>query len=161
MKQDIPFLERADYMQNGVKKYDVFCPLTEGIQKKQLGKPRSKRPQAEQGADPEPEPEPSAKQVSALYQQYCPELHKMIGYMRRLDGAYPNTSRGFKVMDPLAPDGEPKLAVEGRRTPYFGWWAFYAWEEVFYPVFVKIMGSIVLVNDEEDVDALCEAEVMV
>ena len=65
-------------------------------------------------------------------------------------------------MDPLAPDGQPKWATNGRTlTPYFGWWAFYVWEKVFYPVLVKIMGTIILVNDEDDVDALCEAEVMV
>ena len=34
MTQDIPFLQRADYMQNGVMKYEVFCPLTEGAKKK-------------------------------------------------------------------------------------------------------------------------------
>ena len=87
---------------------------------------------------------------------------KMVGYMRRLDGAYPNTSRGHKVMDPLAPDGQPKWATNGSKlTPLFGWWAYYAWEKVFYPVLVKVMGPIVLINDEKDVDALCEADVMV
>ena len=37
MTQDIAFLERADYMQNGVMKYEVFCPLTEGAKKKKSG----------------------------------------------------------------------------------------------------------------------------
>ena len=136
MTQDIAFLERADYMQNGVMKYEVFCPLIEGAIKKKSGKAGPKKAGAttgEEGADQDPPEPPAPKQLSALHHQYCPELHKMVGYMRRLDGAYPNTSRGFKVMDPLAPDGEPKLAVEGRRTPYFGWWAFYAWEKCSTP----------------------------
>jgi hypothetical protein len=163
MTQDIAFLERADYMQNGVMKYEVFCPLTEGAKKKKSGKAASKKATTgEEGDGDEPPEPPAPKQVSALQYQYCPELHKMVGYMRRLDGAYPNTSRGHKVMDPLAPDGQPKWATNGSKlTPLFGWWAYYAWEKVFYPVLVKVMGSIVLINDEEDVDALCEAEVMV
>ena len=86
----------------------------------------------------------------------------MVAYMRRLDGAYPNTSRGHKVMDPLAPDGQQKWALNGRTlTPYFSWWAFHAWEKVFCPIFVKIMGTMVIINDEEDVDALDQMEVMV
>ena len=164
MSKDIPFLQRDDYMQHGQMKFHVFCPLTDTVcKKKKLGgtkKRRSGEGEVEEGDEAVPTPTPT--EHSALYHHYCPELHKMVGYMRRLDGAYPNTSRGHKVMDPLAPDGQPKWATNGSKlTPLFGWWAYYGWEKVFYPVLVKVMGPIVLINDEEDVDALCEADVMV
>ncbi len=55
--------------------------------------------------------------------------------LAELRGAYLDTSRGYKVMDPWAPDGKLKWATHGRMNPYFGWWAFHAWVKVFYPVF--------------------------
>jgi hypothetical protein len=85
----------------------------------------------------------------------------MIGYMRRLDGTYLNTSKGLKIMDPLAPDGVPKWATSGWTTPLFGWWMLYAWRQVFFPVLEKVMGSIVLVIDDADVDRLLAVELMV
>ncbi len=63
-------------------------------------------------------------------------------------------------MDPLAPDGEPKWATHGRAAPLFRWWALHGWDKVIYLVFEKIMGPIVLVNDEAGVDRLLAAEVM-
>ena len=142
MTKDIPFLERDDYMLNGVMKYEIFCPLTDAIKRRKLGKARPPRKAGATGTGVvievvEPEPEPLATEHSALYYQYCPELHKMVAYMRRLDGAYPNTHQGHKIMDPLAPDSQPKWATNGRTlTPYFGWWTFHAWEKVFCSVFV-------------------------
>ena len=163
MTRDIPFLERDDYMQNGQMKYEVFCPLTETVSRKKLGKGSVKKRrtvEVEEGAEPEPTPGPT--EHSALYYQYCPELHKMVAYMWRLDGAYPNIHQGHKIMDPLAPDSQPKWATNGRTlTPYFGWWTFHAWEKVFCSVFVKIMGTIVIIKDEADVDELDQVEVMV
>ncbi len=79
MTQDIPFLERNDYMHNGPMKYEVLCPLTETAQKKKIGKAALRIP-SKKDAKPLP------KQSSALLYQYCQELHKMIGYMWRLDG---------------------------------------------------------------------------
>jgi hypothetical protein len=85
----------------------------------------------------------------------------MIGYMLMLDGTYPNTSKGLKTMDPLAPDGKLKWATSGRATPLFGWWTFYAWRHVFFPVLEKVMGSIVLVNADADVDRLLAVDLIV
>lgn len=157
MTADIPFLERSDYMSVGVRKFEVFCPLTETDRKKKSKSGTPRRVSGDDGADIEPE----TKERSALAVQYCPKLHKMIGYMRRLDGAYPNTSKGLRIMDPLAPDGEPKWATGGRTNPLFGWWTFYAWRHVFFPIFEKVMGPIVNVNEAADVDRLLEVEVMV
>ena len=157
MTADIPFLERSDYMSVGVRKFEVFCPLTKTDRKRKSKSGTPRRVSGDDGADIEPE----TKERSALAVQYCPELHTMIGYMRRLDGAYPNTSKGLRIMDPLAPDGETKWATSGRTTPFFGWWTFYAWRHVFFPVLEKVVGSIVNVNDDADVDRLLAVELMV
>jgi hypothetical protein len=166
MTQDIAFLERADYMQNGRMKYDVFCPVTDTVsKKKKLGnggtkKRRTGQVEVEEGGEAEPTPAPTDH--SALYHQYCPELHKMVAYMRRLDGAYPDTHKGQKIMDPLAPDGLPKWGLNGRSaTPLFGWWAYLAYEKALCPVFAKVMGTIVIIKDEDDVEQLDQLEVMV
>ncbi len=142
-----------------VRKFEVFCPLTETDRKKKSksGTVTPRRVSGEDCAYIEPE----TKKRSALAVQYCLELHKMVGYIRRLDGTYPNTSRGLKIIDPLAPDGELKWAGSGWATPLFGWWTFHAWQHVFFPDREKVMGSIVLVNDDADVDRLLAIELMV
>ena len=164
MSKDIPFLQRDDYMQHGQMKFHVFCPLTDTVcKKKKLGgtkKRRSGEGEVEEGD--EAVPTPTSTEHSALYHQYCPELHKMVAYMRRLDGAYPDTHKGQKIMDPLAPDGLPKWGLNGRSaTPLFGWWAYLAYEKALCPVFAKVMGTIVIIKDEDDVEQLDQLEVMV
>ena len=65
----------------------------------------------------------------------------MVGYMRRLDGAYAPNSRNEKSMDPFAADGARKWKVNGSKTPLFGFWAYYAWEHVLGVVFSSSFGS--------------------
>ena len=84
----------------------------------------------------------------------------MTGYMRRLDGEGGVTRKGYKRMDPLAPDGEPKHAVDGSQTPYFGFWFYVAWYEVIVPVMTKSFGQVLNVRDKEDLETLLAAKVM-
>ena len=73
MTKDIPFLERDDYMLNGVMKYELFCPLTDAINRRKLGKARPPRKAGATGTGVgaeevvEPEPKPLATEHSALY----------------------------------------------------------------------------------------------
>ena len=86
----------------------------------------------------------------------------MVGYMRRLDGAYASSPKGEKCMDPFAPDGESKWAVvNGSKTPpLFGFWAYYAWEHVLGVAFSNAFGTIFTVTDPRSLRRLMEAEVM-
>jgi hypothetical protein len=97
---------------------------------------------------------------SALAQQYDLDLHQMVGYMRRLDGAYAPSPKGHKSMDPFAADGESKWKVNGSKTPFFGFWAYYAWEHVLGVVFSSSFGSIFTVTDATSLQRLLAAEVM-
>jgi hypothetical protein len=63
-------------------------------------------------------------------------------------------------MDPMAPDKEPKHALDGSRTPYFGYWFYLAWYNVIVPSLTKTFGPVFNVMDMEDLDALLEAKVM-
>ena len=82
--------------------------------------------------------------------------------MRRLDGALAGnrTMRGLKYMDPMAPDGAPKHACDGSRTPYFGFWFYLAWYNVVVPSLEKTFGPVLNVLDMDDLDVLLEAKVM-
>jgi hypothetical protein len=84
----------------------------------------------------------------------------MVGYMRRLDGAYAPSPKGQKSMDPFAPDGASKWSVNGSKTPLFGFWAYYAWEHVLGVVFSSSFGSIFTVTDATSLQRLLAAEVM-
>ena len=103
--------------------------------------------------------ESNAMLSSALYASYDWDLHQMVAYMRRLDGAT-LTVRQHKRMDPMARIGEPKWAVEGSRTPYFNFWFYVAWDNVFGPALGKAFGQNMRVVDIGDVDDLVGAKVM-
>ena len=103
--------------------------------------------------------ESNAMVSSALYSRYDWDLHQMVAYMRRLDGAT-LTVRQHKRMDPMARIGEPKWAVEGSRTPYFNFWFYVAWDNVFAPALGKAFGQNMRAVDIEDVDDLLGATVM-
>ncbi len=62
MTADIPFLEHSDYMVAGVRKYEVFCPLTETDRKWKSKSGIPRRVSGDDGADIEPE----TKEHSAL-----------------------------------------------------------------------------------------------
>jgi hypothetical protein len=50
--------------------------------------------------------------------------------------------------------------MDGKLTPYFGFWTFVAWIEVFCPVLSKSFGKAITVLDDDIVDTLLNAEVM-
>jgi hypothetical protein len=102
----------------------------------------------------------SIHEKSALAQQYDMELHQMVGYMRRLDGAYAPNSRNEKSMDPFAADGAKKWKVNGSKTPLFGFWAYYAWEHVISGLFSSAFGTIFKVTNQKSLKALLGAQVM-
>ncbi len=130
------------------------CPLSSATEKRRV----SKSKQSTQVSAVSPPF--SIEEKSALAHQYDLELHQMVGYMRRLDGAYAPNSGGHKSMDPFAPDGESKWTVSGSRTPMLGFWAYYAWEHVLGVVVSSSFGSIFTVTDAKSLRQLLAAEVM-
>jgi hypothetical protein len=157
MDQDIPFLNRPAWRKPNSEdgRYLVLCPLSAATEKRRAPK-ASQTP----GISPVSPSESTRSQKSALFHQYDLELHQMIAYMRRLDGAYSTNSKGKKCMDPFAPDGAEKWSTSGSKTPLFGYWAYVAWENVFYPVFSNAVGQIVSVTDQRSLERLLKAEVM-
>jgi hypothetical protein len=132
----------------------TFCPISQSTEKRRAAKARTSRGVSAAS------PSFSAEEKSALANQYDRELHQMVAYMRRLDGAYPPNSRGRKSMDPFAPDRAGKWATNGSRTPLFGFWTYYAWEHVLGVVFSSSFGSIFTVTDATSLQRLLTAEVM-
>ena len=113
-------MDRPDWLKPGTEKglYVTFCPLSSATEKRRV----SKSKQSTQVSAVSPPF--SIEKKSALAHQYDVELDQMVGYMRRLDGAYAPSSKVQKSMDPFAPDGESNWAVNGSRTPLFGFWSY-------------------------------------
>ena len=63
-------------------------------------------------------------------------------------------------MDPMGRIGESKWATEGSRTSFLNFWTYVAWDNVFSPVLGKAFGQNMRVLDEEHVDELLCATVM-
>jgi hypothetical protein len=84
----------------------------------------------------------------------------MVGYMRRLDRACGKTVRGFKRMDPMAPEKYGKHALDGSKTPYFGYWFDVAWYNVVVPSIQKTFGPVLNVMDVDNLDVLLDAKVI-
>ena len=158
MTSDRPFMERNDWMHGDTCKYKVYCPVQPAAARKRLstGEDRHAVP------EDEAENQQSNDQFSALELQFDWELHQMAGYMRRLDGEYGLTQGKVRCMDPLAPDGDSKWAINGSQTPFFGYWTYVAWYHVFAPVLSKVLGPVVNVadKDSEDLNRLLGIQVM-
>jgi hypothetical protein len=157
MDEDIPFMERPAWLDaEGKPKYKIFCPVTLSERVKRLSSvERRAATVTVRSAEVKPD---KSELRSALELQFDWALHQMVGYMRRLDGEG-KTKKGYKRMDPLAPDDEPKYATDGSRTPFFGYWFYIAWYNVIVPSLVRTFGPVVNVMDMEDLDALLEATV--
>ncbi len=153
---DTAFLNRPDWIKSGNEagQYLTFCPISTATEKR-----RSAKSKQSPGVSADSPPF-TTEEKSALAHQYDIELHQMVAYMRRLDGAYPPNSRGQKSMDPFAPDGEKKWVTSGSKTPLFGFWAYYAWEHVLSVVFSSSFGTIFTVTDQKSLQRLLAAEVM-
>ena len=159
MTQDIPFMERPDWMgSDGKPKFKVYCPVTMAERNKRLTASERRRSKSSEMEIDEDAGKTSVR--SALEVQFDWALHQMTGYMRRLDGATGLTRKGHRKMDPLAADGEPKHALDGSLTPYFGYWFYIAWYNVIIPVLGKTFGQVLNVMDKDDMDTLFGATVM-
>jgi hypothetical protein len=91
--QDKPFMERDEWMLNGARIFNTYCPVSEKAEAASCGK----RKNAPSASDYERDDR------SVLESHYDTELHQMTGYMRRLDGAY-GMVKGANCMDPFAAD---------------------------------------------------------
>jgi hypothetical protein len=157
MTDDVPFMHRSAWLdQDGNPKYKTLCPVSHNQRFNRLT-PGERKVAKVQG----PAKEQAAEQ-SALEQQFDWPLHQMVGYMRRLDGALAGgrTVRGYKYMDPMAPDKEMKHAFDGSKTPYFGFWFYLAWYNVVVPSLQNTFGPVLNVMDMDDLDVLLDAKVM-
>jgi hypothetical protein len=157
MPDDKGFMERDDWMVNGRPFCKVFCPVSVAERAKRL-KASERRSLSSSETDLD-EAGSSGVPLSALAHRYDWDLHQMVGYMRRLDGAT-QTLRKLPRMNPLAKQGEPTWATDGKLTPYFGYWTFVAWNNVFAPVLQRMFGGIANVVDDKDLDELLDATVM-
>jgi hypothetical protein len=158
MTEDIPFMERRDWLDDyGHPKYKTFCPVsyTQRLNRLPAGDRRVAK-----SAGSSDERLAHTSELSALEQQFDWPLHQMVAYMRRLDGALGRTIRDLNYMDPLAPDKEPKHALDGSRTPYFGYWFHLAWYNVIVPSLQKTFGTVLNVMDMDDLEDLLDAKVM-
>ncbi len=112
---DKAFMDREDWLgQDGRPFCKVFCPVSLSERSKRLKGNERQHFAAEQD---EGELESHATQVSALALRYDWDLHQMVAYMRRLDGAT-ETLRRQPRMDPMGKLGNPKWATDGSRTSF-------------------------------------------
>ena len=147
-------MQRDDWLENDKLFCKVFCPVSSAERQRRLTPAERKAHVFEAGEEGS-----NAMATSALAMRYDWPLHQMVAYMRRLDGAT-KTIRKLPRMDPLAKRGEPKWAIDGKLTSFFNFWAFVAWDNVFAPVLGKAFGQNMRVLDEEHVDELLCATVM-
>ena len=158
MTEDIPFMERKDWLDTDGKPFcKTFCPVSAAERVKRLSPTERKNLSKSKASDEGEGTETTPK--SALELRYDWQLHQMVGYMRRVDGARQTLVKQLPCMNPLAANGEPKYATEGSRTPFFGFWTYVAWYNAIVPVLQKVVGDIVMVRDEEALDVLLGATV--
>ena len=157
MADDQAFMYREDWLgQNGEPFCKVFCPVSTAERVKRL-RGNDKR----QFVDVAEHESPGSMHMSALQYRYDWDLHQMVAYMRRLDGAT-KTLTLQKRMDPMERMGVAKWRTDGSKTSFYGYWTFVAWDNVFTPILTKSFGpgASVAVMDEEDLDELLGATVM-
>ena len=155
MADDQVFMYRGDWLgQNGEPCCKVFCPVSTAERVKRL-RGNDKR----QFVDVAEHESPGSMHMSALQYRYDWDLHQMVAYMRRLDGAT-KTLTLQKRMDPMERMGVAKWRTDGSKTSFYGYWTFVAWDNVFTPILTKSFGASVAVMDEEDLDELLGATVM-
>ena len=157
MADDQAFMYREDWLgQNGEPFCKVFCPVSATERLKRLTGNDKRQFVADTD---EEEFRSNAMQISALRYRYDWDLHQMVAYMRRLDGAT-KTLTLQKRMDPMERMGVAKWRTDGSKTSFYGYWTFVAWDNVFTPILTKSFGASVAVMDEEDLDELLGATVM-
>jgi hypothetical protein len=155
MADDQAFMYREDWLgQNGEPFCKVFCPVSTAERVKRL-RGNDKR----QFVDVAEHESPGSMHMSALQYRYDWDLHQMVAYMRRLDGATTTLTKQ-KRMDPMEKIGVAKWRTDGSRTKFYGYWTYVAWDNVFTPILTKAFGASVGVVDEEELDELLGATVM-
>ena len=76
--------------------------------------------------------------------------------MRRIDGALPPIQNGaVKALDFFAGQNKPKFFVRASQ-PYYGWWFYYALEEVISPLISRVISDKFFPKKAEQVDQLME-----
>ena len=114
MADDQVFMYREDWLgQNGEPFCKVFCPVSTAERVKRL-RGNDKR----QFVDVAEHESPGSMHMSALQYRYDWDLHQMVAYMRRLDGATLTLTRQ-KRMDPMERMGVTKWRTDGSRTAFF------------------------------------------
>ena len=158
MADDQAFMYREDWLgHNGEPIWKVFCPVSASERAKRLRGNDKRQFVAE--TDVAEFESPGTMLASALQCRYDWDLHQMVAYMRRLDGATQTLTRQ-KRMDPMERMGVAKWRTDGSKTSFYGYWTFVAWDNVFTPILTKSFGASVAVMDEEDLDELLGATVM-
>jgi hypothetical protein len=149
-------MARPDWRRPGtsVCRYVTFLPISSASEKRRPAKAKQTP-----GVSPTRPKDVTVEEKSALVHQYDLELHQMVAYMRRLDGAYPPNAKSQKCMDPFAPDGESKWCT-GSTTPLFGFWAYYAWEHALSGLLSSAFGTVFNVTNQTSLKALLGAQVM-
>ena len=155
MADDQAFMYREDWLgQNGEPFCKVFCPVSTAERVKRL-RGNDKR----QFVDVAEHESPGSMHMSALQYRYDWDLHQMVAYMRRLDGAT-KTLTLQKRMDPMERLGVAKWRTDGSKTSFYGYWTFVAWDTVFVPVLFKAFEVSLRVLDEDNLDTLLGLTVM-
>ena len=157
MADDQAFMYREDWLgQNGEPFCKVFCPVSATERLKRLTGNDKRQFVADTD---EEEFRSHAMHISALQYRYDWDLHQMVAYMRRLDGATTTLTKQ-KRMDPMERMGVAKWRTDGSKTEFYGYWTYVAWDNVFTPILTKAFGASVGVVDEEELDELLGATVM-
>jgi hypothetical protein len=78
-----------------------------------------------------------------------------IGYMRRIDGALPPAKSGLKSLDFFAGKGKSRFFVR-ESQPYYGWWFYYAMEEVICPLISRVISDKFFPKTAARVDQLMD-----
>ena len=100
----------------------------------------------------------SKHKKGALYHQYDWNFHKMIGYMRRLDGSVKDDN-GEPTMSPMKSDGAVKFSVT-KSVPLFSYWFYDFVYKVMSPTFKGVFGTILNVRTAKELDALLGTRVV-
>ncbi len=152
-------MERKDWIEENGKPFcKSFCPVSATEKSRHLK--ASERKSLSKDLQDSGEEDSESTEKSTLELRYDWQLHQMVGYMCRLDEAKKSIWTRTQCMIPLARKGQPKFITDGSRNPFFGFWFYVGWYEVIVPVLQRMLGEVVNIKDEEELDKLLGATVM-
>ena len=118
MADDQAFMYREDWLGPDREPFcKVFCPVSATERVKRLKGNDRRQFVAEKD---EVELHSQAMHASALSYRYDWDLHQMVAYMRRLDGATTTLTKQ-KRMEPMEKIGVAKWRTDGSRTKFYGY----------------------------------------